>query len=151
MNKRLTILVAVAAAVTIVLWLKPRAAHEPAAPDAPASASSSSSELTDTSTVLLFADPREAEESCGCAEIIQLVRGVKDVPNIAVREVDSRYGGEDARRYAVRVSPSVVILDAAGEERARFEGESPAVIQALRAALDDLRHPRASAASAEPQ
>ncbi|MFV2071872.1 MAG: hypothetical protein ACC742_04370 [Thermoanaerobaculales bacterium] len=151
MKKRLTILVAVAAAVTIVLWLKPRAAREPVAPDTPASAPASSSELTDTSAVLLFADPREAEESCGCAEIIQLVRGAKDIPNIAVREIDSRHSEEDARRYGVRISPSVVILDAAGEERARFEGESPAVIQALRTALDDLRHPRASAASGEPQ
>ena len=147
MKKRLTILAAVAMAVTLVLWLKSRAAHEPAAPNAPASSPTASAERARTSTVLLFADPREADKSCGCAEIIRLVRGVRDAPSVVVREIDTRHPGEDARRYGIRVSPSVVFVDAAGEEFARFEGESPAMIQALSAALDDLRRSPTSAAS----
>ena len=138
MKQRLTILAIVAGAIVVVLTLKPRGPQKPAAPDT--AASSKASGQPHTSTVLLFADPREEDAACGCADIVWLVRGLRDNPGVVVREIDSRQAGDDARRYGVRVSPAVVILDAAGKETARFEGESESTIQALRVAFAALPH-----------
>ncbi len=139
MKKRTVTLAAVALAVAAVVWLKSYTADEPAAPTTSDSTRPAGSEQADMSTVLLFSDPREAEESCACAEIIRLARSVRDIPGVAFREIDTRSPGEDARRYGVRVSPSVIITGSDGVERSRFEGESRAVIEALTAAVDDLR------------
>lgn len=149
MIKRVSILAILALAITIVLWLKPHVAREPVALDTPFSSPPARSKSTHATTVLLFADPREAEGSCGCAEIIRLVRDMSDVSGVVVREVDTRNPGEENRRYGVRVSPSVIILDAAGKEHDRFEGESGDTIEALRKVLVDLRRFSAAGARGE--
>ena len=88
--------------------------------------------------MLLFADPREAESSCGCGQIIRMVRAA-DVPGIvAVQEFDPRRETEAARVHAVRVNPTVIIARGDGAEQVRFEDESPDVIAGLRGALAAL-------------
>jgi len=83
--------------------------------------------------VLLFADLREADESCGCGEIIRAVRGAAQ-RGVPTRENDSELG----RAHRVTVEPSVIILDAQGRESARYEGESGETIAALQKDLDAL-------------
>jgi len=134
MKRRLLIVAAVLAAVAAVLWLKLELKQ------APPAASPASENQGARATVLLFADPREAEERCGCGEIIQMVRDMRGAPGVLVREIDSRRPGDDARRHGVRTSPTVLILDTAGDEQDRFEGESSSTITSLRSALDALRH-----------
>lgn len=131
MKPRWLILAAVLAAVGGVLWLKTMG-------PTPTEAGPTDAAQPITATVLLFADPREAGENCGCAEVIRMVRALRGTPGVRVREIDSRSPGDDARRYSVRTSPAVLILDATGNEQSRFEGESPATIAALRAALTAL-------------
>lgn len=83
--------------------------------------------------VLLFADLREADESCGCGEIIRAVRGAAK-RGVPVRENDAELG----RAHHVTTRPSVIILDAQGRESARYEGESEETIEALQKDLDAL-------------
>jgi len=130
---RVAILVVVAAALGGVLWMKSQATSEdpPTAQAEPAVGASTS--------VLLFADPREAEARCGCAEVIRLARGTGGVPGVVFREFDTREGTPEAKQYRVRVSPTVIITDAAGAEEARFEGESGDVIARLQGAVSSLR------------
>ena len=83
--------------------------------------------------VLLFADLREAEESCGCGEIIRAVRAA------AARGVPTRENDDAlAKQHHVTVQPSVIILDASGHETGRFEGESAETVKRLKAALDKI-------------
>ena len=138
MKKRLLIVTVVLAAVAVVLWLKWENRHELS--PAPSVAEKVSDEEGNGATVLLFADPREAEESCGCGEIIQMVRDLRGVSGVHFREIDTRSPSPDARQYGVRTSPVVIILDASGRERERFEGESSPTITSLLSALDTLHH-----------
>jgi len=68
-----------------------------------------------------------------------MVRELRGTPGIDVAAIDSRSPGDDARRYGVRTAPTVILLDVAGNERERFEGESSSTIASLRCALDALR------------
>jgi hypothetical protein len=119
-------------AITLVLWLKS------------STSTNDTTEVSDTvlssaeAQVVLFADPREAESSCGCGQIIRMVReaGVRGV--VAVREFDPQRDSEAARVHAVRVAPTVIIAGSDGVERERYEGESPEVIAGLRRALAAL-------------
>ena len=129
MTRRVIIGAIVVLAVALVLWLKPSTSTNDTteAPD---------SELPSvTSQVLLFADPREAESSCGCGQIIRMVREA-DVPGVvAVQEFDPQHESEAVRVHAVRVVPTVIIAGGDGVEQTRFEGESPDIIASLRDAL----------------
>ena len=88
-------------------------------------------------SVLLVADLGEAEESCGCGEIIRLVRHAEK-HGVRIREVAPGAALELERQYRVTVAPTVLFLDGAGHEVARHEGESPAVVDSIRAGLDRL-------------
>lgn len=134
MKKKLIITAIVGAGIGLVLWLKPA----PSTPESQMAAPEASEELATATTVLLFADPREAESSCGCAQIIRLARSASDVEGVNVREIDTRQPDQTATQYEVRVSPTVLILDPAGEVRHRFEGESRGVIDGLSTAIDGL-------------
>lgn len=92
---------------------------------------------TGAASVLLFADPAEAESPCGCGRIIRLVRAAA-TRGVAVREVAP--GSEPAleRAYRVTVVPSVLVLDSGGRVAARHEGENSGTIGAIRADLDRL-------------
>ena len=83
--------------------------------------------------VLLFANLAEADEDCGCGQIIRAVRGVaaKGVPT---RENDDSL----SREHKVTVEPTVIILDTSGHERARFEGEAKPTREKLFAELSKL-------------
>lgn len=88
-------------------------------------------------SIVLFADPREADAPCGCGDIIRAVRTAA-AQGVSVREVAPGTAPELAQRYRVLVMPTVLVLGPRGEERARFEGESSATIEALRARLRAL-------------
>ena len=138
-TKRLMVLGVVAAGVFAVLWLKPSAAPEVEGSGAqvrPATAEPDQSPAA--VAVLLFADPREAESSCVCAEVIRLARGASEMAGVTTQEFDTRRRDARAERYGVRVSPTVIIAGKDGTEQTRFEGESDQVIARLRTAIDAL-------------
>ena len=88
-------------------------------------------------SVLLFADASEAESSCGCGQIIRMVRQSRE-RGIAVKEVSPENPGDVVKRYKITVAPTVLVLDAKGDARARHEGESKDTIAAIAADLDRL-------------
>lgn len=130
MSRRWLGVIAVAVIAAGIIALKQRA------PDA-ASAGGGPTVPPATPTVLLFADPGEAGASCGCGQIIRLVRAAAG-PGLRVEELDPRRDAAEAQRYAVRVQPTVVILDRGGRETERFEGEAQGALKGLRAALGRL-------------
>ena len=87
--------------------------------------------------VLLFADPAEAEESCGCGQIFQAVREAS-TRGVRTREVDPERELDAVRQYRVTVEPTVLFVDSGGQELKRWEGESEEVIRELQAQLDEL-------------
>ena len=132
MSRRVIVGSLVVVAIALVLWLKPRTSIN-GTPEVLDPALS-----TAAMQVLLFADLREAESSCGCGQIIRMVRKA-DVPGVvAVQEFDPQRESEAVRVHAVRVAPTVIIAGGDGVEQTRFEGESPDVIAGLRGALASL-------------
>ena len=87
--------------------------------------------------VLLFADPKEAEESGGCGVIFGAVRAA-NTRGVRTREVDPEREHDVVRQYRVTVEPTVVFVDGTGREVSRREGESGETIAALQADLDRL-------------
>jgi hypothetical protein len=132
MSRRVIVGSLVVLAVALVLWLKPSTSTN-------GNAEVQNPVLASVATqVLLFADPREAESSCGCGQIIRMVRGANVPGIVAVQEFDPQRESEAARVHAVRVNPTVIIARGDGVEQVRFEGESPDVIAGLRGALAAL-------------
>ncbi len=86
-------------------------------------------------SVILVADPREADSECGCGQIIRRVREAK-ARGVDVQEIGP--GEPDAARYGVTVAPTVLILDANGRVSARREGESNDALAAISADLAAL-------------
>ena len=85
-------------------------------------------------SVVLVADPREADTDCGCGQIIRRVREAK-ARGVDVLEI----GPADpaAARYGVTVAPTVLFLGADGRVVARRDGESSDAVAAISA---DLAH-----------
>lgn len=129
MNRRWIGVVVVAALAAGVIFLKQQS-------DA-ASTHDRRPPSTAAATVLLFADPREAAASCGCGQIVRLVRSAA-TRGVQVRELDPARAEPEARRHRVRVQPTVVVLDREGREAGRFEGEGRRTIDAIRSALEKL-------------
>lgn len=92
-------------------------------------------------SVLLFADPREADSADPCAEIFRLIRRA-GTQGVRVHEFAPETAAEAARRYRITVEPTVLVLDASGREVARHEGESRETIAAIRESLERLRAQR---------
>lgn len=92
------------------------------------------------STLLLVADAREADEPCGCGQIIRLVRETAR-HGVPMREL-SPASPEIPARYRVMVTPSVLVLAANGDVLERFEGEGDDVVAALRLRLQQLSSAR---------
>ena len=92
---------------------------------------------SETPSILLVADLKEAGTDDPCAEIIRLVRaaGQRGVP---IREIPSGENDPLLRTYRVTVEPTVLLLDAKGGVLARHEGESRQTIAALRSDLERL-------------
>ena len=105
---------------------------------APAAASSSTTAAAQgQAQVLLFADPKETEESCGCGEIIRAVQA-SSTRGVRTQVADPERERDLVRQYRVTVAPTVIFVDATGREVRRHEGESRETIAALRADLDRL-------------
>ncbi len=87
-------------------------------------------------SVVLVADPREADAQCPCGEIIRRVRAAK-AHGVAVEELapDSPDAG---RRYGVTITPTVLFLDTSGQVISRREGESSEILAAVSADLAKL-------------
>lgn len=125
---------AVIAIVAVKLSARRTAAPAPAVAAAavvPAAAASAT-----RPSVVLVADPREADAQCPCGEIIRRVRDAK-AHGVAVVELapDSPEAG---RRYGVTVTPTVLFLDASGQVISRREGESSEILATITADLAKL-------------
>ena len=90
-----------------------------------------------TPSVLLFADPDEADEVGGCGEIFTLVRAAaaRGIPTL---EIDPHGDSELIRTHRVVVSPTVILRDEHGLETVRHEGEDAGTIAAIEADLERL-------------
>ncbi len=86
--------------------------------------------------VVLFVNLAEVDEAEGCGAIIRAVRRAAKA-GLATEEIDAR-SAEPPAKYRLLVAPAVLILDAAGKESSRFEGESPKTVREIEAALDKL-------------
>lgn len=124
-------LVVIFALAGAVLAAKTCRAPAPAAPTASAPAAASAQ-------VVLFADPAEAESSCGCGEVFRAVRAAA-ARGVTLREVDPQKDPAAVREHRVTVTPTVLVLDGLGHEVRRHEGESTEALAALRADLAQLQ------------
>ncbi len=86
-------------------------------------------------SVVLVADPREADSDCPCGQIIRLVREAK-ARGVVVRELGPTDPG--AARFGVTVAPTVLILAADGQVVARREGESSEALATISSDLARL-------------
>lgn len=86
-------------------------------------------------SVVLVADPREADTACGCGQIIRRVREAK-TRGVHVEELDP--SDPAVARYGVAVVPTVLMLGADGRAIARHEGESSETLAAISAGLAAL-------------
>jgi len=137
MKRWLGVLAVAAVAVSIVV-LNPRRPGTPSSePGGSAKQGSPDASAHASPSLLLIADPAEAGESCGCGEIIRMVRGAA-VHGVAVREMAPGAEPDLERKYRVTVSPTMLWLDQEGREVHRHEGESPAVVDSIRAELGRL-------------
>ncbi len=134
MNRKLGIILLVVATIGITIWLKPQISAE------------SGGQLSEVekvkaeNKVLLFADPREAESSCGCAEVIKTARSTSSIQGVFFKEFDLTQNGNELKKYSVRVSPTIVILDKNNKEQMRFEGETRRVIKGLHRAITSFKN-----------
>lgn len=121
-----------AVGAALVVW---REAHrEPSAATTPSPTSAG------RARVVLYVDLGEVDEAEGCGTIIRAVRRAGK-NGVATEEIDAR-SAEPPAKYRLFVAPGVLILNAAGQELARFEGESPKTVRAIEAALGKLTAPR---------
>ena len=102
---------------------------------APLPNSGSNSTSTAAPVVVLIADPGEAEDSCGCGEIIRAVRAAA-AKGLSAREVAPGADPGLEKRYEVKVSPTVLFIRADGTVRARHEGEDADTLAAIVQDLD---------------
>lgn len=112
----------VAAAVAVIIIVKAIGAPGTTAPPS-----------SGAPRVLLFADLGEAEDSCGCGEIIRAVRSAQK-RGIPTRENDE----ELSKKHRVTTEPTVLIVDTDGREQFRFEGESKDTIDKLKTEIAKL-------------
>lgn len=89
--------------------------------------------------VVLLAELSEADNvGDSCAEIIHLVRAVRD-RGIAVQELSPGNKSDLLARYHFLIVPTVLILDRNGHEISRYEGEGHDTVKAVRASLAQLK------------
>lgn len=89
--------------------------------------------------VILVADLREVDSpNDTCARIIQAVREARS-KGVSVTELMPNSDSALLKRHPVVVAPTVLVLDRDGRELSRFEGESVATLDAIRAKLNELQ------------
>lgn len=91
-----------------------------------------------TAKVLLFTDGRTT--SPDEARMVQLARSAAAMPGVSMLQYDAVTHRNATVRYAVKVSPTVLVLAADGTEHVRFEGATPTVIAHLQSMLGSLSH-----------
>lgn len=92
--------------------------------------------------VVLVADLREADDpNDRCAEIINAVRQASR-RGISVAEPSPDSKSDLLHRYRVRTVPTVLFLDAAGNEIGRYEGEDSNTVDAIESRLSALTESR---------
>ncbi|MBA2661894.1 MAG: hypothetical protein H0U74_06335 [Bradymonadaceae bacterium] len=116
-----------------------KGASEPAVAVAPEQSARTGAAVADESktSVLLFANAGKGESSCGCGQIIRMVRMVGE-RGATVQEIDRAKNEELVAKHNVKEEPTVIFLDAQGNELQRFEGEQDETIDGLRDALKGL-------------
>jgi hypothetical protein len=124
--------VAVLAIVAGVVILKIRS-HEKTAISATYSDSSQS-----TPQVVLVAKPGEAASVARCGQIVREVRAAAQ-RGVSVREISPDSKSELMSRYRVLTTPTVLILETNGAVRARYEGEAPETLEAIRTEMKRLQ------------
>lgn len=122
-------------ALTAVAIVGCRAA-EPSREGTPAPAASNAA-IVAGSSVVIVANMAEADEECGCGQIIRAVRATAS-KGVATKEIDTRSDKDGAKKYRALVVPTVLVLDPSGAEVRRWEGESGDTIKNMRADLDVL-------------
>lgn len=133
MNKSIWLSIVVVVATLATAGCRPGDASReggpsPAASNAPSAAGSS---------VVIVANMAEADDECGCGQIIRAVRAAAQ-KGVATKEVDTRTNKDDAKKYRALVVPTVVVFDGSGTELRRYEGESGDTITKMKADLDVL-------------
>lgn len=110
-----------------ILFLKSRT-HQNAAP----------ATLKGVPSVILIADPREANDTDdGCAVMFRAVRQAAK-RGVAVEELAPNSNSELLRQYHVLTVPTVLVLDNAGKEVSRFEGEDATTVKDVQTRLAAL-------------
>ena len=135
--KRIALVVVALAVIAIVaVKMNARRAAAPAPAVAAAAVVPAAVASATRPSVVLVADPREADSQCACGEIIRRVRAAK-AHGVAVEELapDCPDAG---RRYGVTIAPTVLFLDASGQVISRREGESSEILAAVTADLAKL-------------
>ena len=113
--------------VSGVLLLKNRARH-----DVPAATPKG------IPSVILVADPSEANDSDdGCAVMFRAVRQAAK-RGVAVAELAPNSNSDLLRQHHVVTVPTLLVLDNAGKEISRFEGEDAATVKAVQTRLAAL-------------
>jgi len=133
MNRNLIITLIVIAVIGITIWLKPQP------PGDFGQGTSVIEEARAENKVLLFADPREAESSCLCAEIIKTARTASAIQGVAFKEFDITKDAKETEKYSVHVSPTIILLDENNNEKNRLEGETKEILKRLHKELDLLK------------
>ncbi len=130
------VVVGLAVIVIVAAKMSARRAAGPAPAVAAAAAVPAAVTFATRPSVVLVADPREADAQCPCGEIIRRVRAAK-AHGVAVEELapDSPDAG---RRYGVTITPTVLFLDTSGQVISRREGESSEILAAVSADLAKL-------------
>lgn len=103
----------------------------------PTASGASSATIVAGSSVVLVANMAEADDECGCGQIIRAVRAVAQ-KGVATKEVDTRTNKDEAKKYRALVAPTVLVLDPSGAELRRWEGESDDTIKKMKTDLDML-------------
>ncbi len=105
----------------------------------PPAASKTSQRTSEDGTglsLLLIADPRQANELDGCGAIVRMVRAAA-ARGVPVREISPEAEPSLVSRYHIVVLPSVLLLEN-GSARRMYEGESPETVESIRAEIGAL-------------
>ena len=89
-------------------------------------------------SLILVADLAEADESCGCGQVIRAVRAAAK-RGVPTKEFQPGSDDKLLKQYKVTVAPTVLVIDPAGTAVARYEGESKDTVASLKAQLDKLK------------
>ena len=104
--KTIGVVAVVLLAVGIVAYKSTRSSDTALADPLPAAKQTT----TTSASVVLVADPSEAESSCICGQIIRSVRAARN-QGVAVQEVDPEKSPDLAKGYKALVNPTVLVLD----------------------------------------